>query len=617
MRMLDLVCRTACGAMVLSALGGVPVGSSTLVGDLMWSDTFTIAGRCADGYYNSVGQGTEARVDKAYALERAAGGTQWRRPADFSFNTPGSAVADYRGNSVGNDGAAGGFAQSGGGANALVVFRGVLPSRVVFQADARFTSSCFSIVTCNSDIPWPSNSFVVKFPRYGTSAISVAAYGGADVATGLTTGVADANAQWHNYAVVFDRPAQRLELFVDEASRGTVDLAALGLSIRTDDALIGFGFPGYVGWVDNVQAGVPASGGSDLAHESWRTSRMHVPSTSRRAPVLAEGTVVKTGAGVLDLGGAAIASGAVQVEEGAVAIDATDPGLPSQLRPGLVFWVDANVNVTAVGDRVTEWRDVREAPGGRLYPRAVARGRDGDPEAPALVDGTDSAAGRKLVDFGTFGGADAGWLQWQDADGRRSSNDVQTVFYVLACPNGGGCVLGDWNDAAPAAHTGNTTWLPDIKAATTTLANALVCGCAMSGEDVYVDDAPGSPSWQRFSPGLAVYARCKRELYPCSTFMNDRDLRRGDVDANGEVVAANHQGGGRLAEVLVYNRSLHPTEVRMVNAYLMRKWLNGTSLGNVHLARGGALRVAADAVRPPALGRVTGAGRVEVTGASG
>lgn len=620
MRMFNQVCMAVCGTMVRMAMGGVAVGESTLVGDLMWSDTFTIAGRCADGYYSPVGQNAESRVDHVYALERAAGGTQWRRPADFSFNTPTSAVAEYGGNSVGNDGAAGGFAQSGGGPNALALFRGVLPSRVIFQTDARFTCNCLWIATCNSDIPMCANSFIVKFPRYGTSAISIAVYGGADVPTGLTTGVADANAAWHNYAVIFDRNAQRVEVFVDEVSRGVVDLAGLGLAMKADDSLIGFGYPGYVGWVDNVQAGVPTDGGSDLALEAWRTHRMDVPVASRRAPILADGTVVKTGAGMLDLGGAAIARGAVQVQEGTVAVDATNPGLPSQLLPGLVFWVDANVNVTAVGGKVSVWRDVREAADGRVYPRAVARGQgEENLEAPTLIDGTGTAAGRKLVDFGTFGGPDAGWLQWQDADGHRSANDVRTVFYVMECPNGGGCVLGDWNDADPTAHTGNDKWLPKVYANTTSLVDAYICGYEQDGsEDAYVNDVMGRAADQKFRRELTVYVRSKGRTFPCSTFMNDRNARQGEVaDTNGTVYAVNRQGGGRLAEVLVYNRELHPTEIHMINAYLMRKWLNGMSLGDVQFAPGAALRVAADAVHPPMLGRVTGAGRVEVTGTAG
>lgn len=621
MKMYNLSCMVVCGAMTRMAMGGVAVGESTLVGDLMWSDTFTIAGRCNDGYYNWVGEGVSARVDHVYALERMAGGTQWRRPSGFSFNTPASAVAEYGGNSTGNDGAAGGFAQSGGGAeDGLVVFRGVLPSRVIFQADARFTCDCFRIATCYSDIPWRANSFIVNFPRNGSSEISVSAYGGAAVATGLTTGVDDANTAWHNYAVIFDRAAQRVEVFVDEERRGVIDLAGLGLAMRTDDSLVGFGYPGYVGWVDNVQAGVPVDGGSDLALEAWRTHWMDVASVSRRAPILADGTVVKTGAGTLDLGDAAIARGAVQVQEGMVEVNATNPGLPLQLQAGLVFWVDANVNVTTVGGKVNTWRDVRETADGRVYPRAVARGLgEGNLEAPTLVDGTGAAAGRKLVDFGSFGGTDAGWLQWQDADGHRLSRNVQTVFYVMECPNGGGCVLGDWNDEDPTAHTGNDMWLPKVDANTTSLVNARICRPNPDGgEDAYVNDVVGCAAEQKFRPELTVYVRNKGKAFPCSTFMNDRNVRQGDVaDLDGTVFAANHQGGGRLAEVLVYNRDLNSTEIHMVSAYLMRKWLNGVSLGNVHLASGAALRAAADAVHPPVLGHVTGAGRVEVTGAEG
>ena len=593
-------------AIAFLSVAGVPVGQSHVVGDLMWSDTFTVGSRCASGYYSNVG-GSNTRVDSAYMVEHAVGATQWRRPKDFSFNTPADAVSQYSQNNTGNDGALTGFAQSGGG---VVSFRGMLPSRVAFQMDARATCASLSIATYSTELPDAASSFQVKF--YGTGTVKLAAYGAAEIDTGLTTGLTSLNTQWHNYAVIFDRGEQSVEVFVDEVSRGTVDLGPLGVTMKADDPCIGMGCAGYVAWYDNVQAGVPATGGNDLALEAWRTERMNVGTSSRRAPILADGTVVKTGTGTLDLGGAAIARGTLNVREGAAGIDATDPGLPVQLQTGLAFWVDANVNVTTVGGKVTEWRDRREASGGQLYPRAVAHGTG---EEPTLVDGTGSAAGRKLVDFGTFGQSDAGWLRWEDADGNRRPTNVVYAIYVLACPNGGGCVIGDWDGATDDVHTGNAGWNPELLPETSSLVGARF---STSSYTAFVDDVACNSINVTFATDLTVYALTRGNNNLASTFFNDRNLRQGDAgDTNGTPCAVSHQGGGRLAEALLFSRDLHETECRMINAYLMRKWKGGVSIGHAHLAKNTTLQVPAGTLRPPVLGTLTGAGHVAITGTVG
>lgn len=590
----------------LPLVAGVPVGQSTVVGERMWSDTFTVAGRCASGYFNNAGQGDVTRVDSVYMVEYAVGATQWRRPANFSFNTPADAVTQYAHNNTGNEGAATGFAQSGSN---YVAFRGVLPTRVAFQMDARATCDFIAIATYSADLPDAGNGFLVKF--YNTDAVKIAAYGAAEVDTGLTMGFTGLNTQWHNYAVIFDRAAQQVEIFIDEVSRGTVALASLGVALNINDRCIGMGCAGYVAWYDNVQVGVPAKGGSDLALEAWRTEPMAVETASRRAPILADGTVRKTGAGTLDLGGAAIRRGTVEVREGTVAVDATDPGLPGQLQENLAFWVDANVNVTAVGGKVTEWRDCREAAGGTNFVRAVAYTEG---EAPTLVDGTGTAAGRKLVDFGTFGQSNAGWLQWRNAAGARQAVNVVTAIYVLECPNGGGAVLGDWSGVA-GNPTGDTNWAPTMTTNMTSMVDALMTH--NSSHNAFVDDVECHSGALRFTSPLTVYAFNRGGgAYPCSTFFNDRNVRVGDPMGN-DTFLANHQGGGRLAEVLLWTRTLNPTEVHMVNAYLLRKWKGGISIGNARIAKGATLRVAADATHPPVLKTLAGAGCVEVTGSAG
>jgi hypothetical protein len=84
--------------------------------------------------------------------------------------------------------------------------------------------------------------------------------------TGIT-----GSGQWHNYAVRFDQLAQQIELFVDEQSRGIVDLTTFagGLYAGFSNGAVGAG--GGLGagnnrtWTDNFQVGaVPEPGAAAM-----------------------------------------------------------------------------------------------------------------------------------------------------------------------------------------------------------------------------------------------------------------------------------------------------------------------------------------------------------------
>ena len=87
---------------------------------------------------------------------------------------------------------------------------------------------------------------------------------------GFDTGITAAG-EWHNYAVRFDRPDQEIEIYVDEVSRGVVDLTTFAGGIYQGFANFTVGAGGSGGnrvWTDNFQVGGdgPTTGTQPVPH---------------------------------------------------------------------------------------------------------------------------------------------------------------------------------------------------------------------------------------------------------------------------------------------------------------------------------------------------------------
>ncbi len=69
--------------------------------------------------------------------------------------------------------------------------------------------------------------------------------------------------QWHNYAALFDQLAKTVEIFVDEQSKGTIDLTTFANGLYQDFSNAAVGVGGGLGagqnriWTDNFQVGAP------------------------------------------------------------------------------------------------------------------------------------------------------------------------------------------------------------------------------------------------------------------------------------------------------------------------------------------------------------------------
>ncbi len=246
-----------------------------LLRSIDFSDSFTVGTPArADGLYNNNATG-------GYGLESNPTRT-WGPFSGFSFNSgQGTTCCGYPGNGS-NTGAAGGVVQSGGGDFSFEY--GTRQSYVV-EVDAIIPPDRFDI----SSMPSAgaslvsANSLTVFFRKDGAATGIGLFNGSAEANTGATTGVSDSN--WHRYGVHFDKPNNRLSVFVDRQLRANLDLNTFagGAYRNYSNAAVGMGGT-FVFWADNFQVGPP---------EFELNSRVDIVRSG------ASTTVSWTGAGVL------------------------------------------------------------------------------------------------------------------------------------------------------------------------------------------------------------------------------------------------------------------------------------------------------------------------------
>jgi hypothetical protein len=261
-----------------SAEAGVPVGSSTIIPALDYSDTFTVGTPArADGLYNDNSTG-------GYAVENTYGNaaTTWAPINSFSFNSGlGTTVPEYPTND-GNDGAASGLAQSGGGDfsfnygmrnNYTIQFDAILPgdrldvTSLPAAGGGIFAGNSLSVFfRLDSVAGTPHGSAGQVLPGIGIFSPSVGEVPVLDGGGGLVLTGASAGA-WNNYAVNYDKSANRLKLYVNESLKADLDLTtfggtdlggnviAPGAYQNYSNGAVGAGGSGGVFWVDNLQVG--------------------------------------------------------------------------------------------------------------------------------------------------------------------------------------------------------------------------------------------------------------------------------------------------------------------------------------------------------------------------
>ena len=262
------------------------------------------------------------------------------------------------------------------------------------------------------------------------------------------------------------------------------------------------------------------------------------------------------------------------------------PVLPESLKPGLALWLSAEKNVfegTFNGKNgVIHWCDVREAfadgeayadHASFLYPVASATttttyaNLKGGLVPPAIV--TDASSGLKYVDFGLYGnfGGNNNWMFIENGSGTLQTVTSRSLFAVVSFGKADnfGTVFGQI--PALTSNSGATGYYykrqpgsegNDIANASDIMQNGetRLNGKRIDPEHTtYFFDGP-----QVFSQvGPGSLANGNAPVF--NTFFNDRN--QGTIT----------QGGGRLHEVLVYNRVLTWEEREAVERYLSEKWL--------------------------------------------
>jgi hypothetical protein len=157
------------------------------------------------------------------------------------------------------------------GSEQVVLPYASLRSHFILQFDAVLTADRMNVRFFNagqnpSAVPFSTGLTMFirpdSFPN--PSLPKVGLYNGAEVNTGLTVGISDTT-QWNNYAFDVNVPANTINFYVNQVSRGIIDLNTIGggafsTFLTGQNISLGADAAGEALLMDNFQIGAPASG---------------------------------------------------------------------------------------------------------------------------------------------------------------------------------------------------------------------------------------------------------------------------------------------------------------------------------------------------------------------
>jgi hypothetical protein len=262
----------AAGAASSALAESVPVGSSSLIDTLDYSDTFTayefggLEDRDGLNGFNlgAVDNPADGVPGEGLAVENCHGNPA-RAWSDWKFSiskdaNPINGASVYPGGSGG--GSATGMTQTGGSWSDWGIDYG-LRRRFVVQYDAVQVHDRVDIsIGSVRDNIFVNDGLSVFFRPTGGAPCEIGIFSlgaGGEHDSGAASGVSAMT--WHNYAVMYDLDARTIEPFIDEASRGVIDLNTFAggdfASLNLTNAAVNVGF--YDGpdrfWTDNFQIG--------------------------------------------------------------------------------------------------------------------------------------------------------------------------------------------------------------------------------------------------------------------------------------------------------------------------------------------------------------------------
>ena len=249
---------------------GVTVGDSDLISILDISDTFT---GTADGSANPSRPYVAAiQPAPAYVVENTHGnlGRSWTGGFSFAQDPSAGGAGFVNGSPAypgdANAGSATGFTQTGSSVNYGTTYG--LRNNFIVQFDAVQLGDRMNITVDGAAGGIADASGISIFFRETAHPsfpeIGIYRAGVGETNTGLTSRIPSGSRTWNNYAVAFDRPNNSIEVFVNEVSRGTLDLntfagGAYG-NFNSSAVTVGGNVNGGAGenrtWTDNAQIGL-------------------------------------------------------------------------------------------------------------------------------------------------------------------------------------------------------------------------------------------------------------------------------------------------------------------------------------------------------------------------
>ena len=301
------------------------------------------------------------------------------------------------------------------------------------------------------------------------------------------------------------------------------------------------------------------------------------------------GKLTKNGASTLEVTDAHDYMGTLVLGGGSLKFKAS--AVPVEPAADAFFHVDASVTNSVVLDesgRVLSWQDRR----GNGLAAAVQSGFS----APAFVAGVLN--GKPVVDFGSLGSLQA--LQWN-----HTNNAIRAAFLVFQSAANTASILGSaGSDQYQDFYRGSNGQLYNTDG---TSSRAVMYG------PNYVNGWQIDPLLTALPGSFCVISvMATSEARACAFAMNRADTGQ--------------TGGQRLAEVIVYNRTLTDQERRDTEAYLMYKWLGRAAPGygaadapavSKVVYSGTSLNVEVDGDGTAAVESITGNGDLVKTGTGG
>ncbi len=305
--------------------------------------------------------------------------------------------------------------------------------------------------------------------------------------------------------------------------------------------------------------------------------------------------------------------------------------LSSAIQGKIAFWLKGDANlVTNASGQVIAWCDAREAAvadeaayearSSWTYPRAVTY-RSG--ECPSDYPLAETLAAGPFVDFDEYNVNK--WMLIVDAAGARNRVNLTGYAGYLGFGNTAGFIVGDVDTPDYPSYSPNKS--------------------GQNGTIYYHKGQGGSGNDNIFSTGGRGYrgeTRVDGRLVNSTTTKHVRNgwevfLQNGP-DTTGTTASyvstlfnscnfksaypagttdpTDRQGGGKIAEIMLFSSMLTQDEAAEVEAYLREKWQGGDGAATDVIALGAGDTLAADASSGPIfVGDVAGAGAIEKTGA--